>query len=349
MAAKAQQHMGFRAGRLDHHHTRRQTAVGQFQMLGADAPDHPAALVQTRHHWRGQGHTLGLDPRPRSIAARRAGDQVHRGRADEARHKDIGGAVVKLQRCPDLGDMAVAHHHDAVGHGHRLDLVVGDIDRGGAQALMQLADLAAHLHPKLGVKVRERLVEQEHLGIAHNRAPHRDALALAPRQLARVAPKVGGKAQNIGRPRHPRGDLGLVHPRHLQRKAHVRGHRLVRIKRVVLEHHRDIALGRGEVVHHPITDRDLARGDAFQPRDHPQQGGFAAARRPDQHHELTVGNIHVHAVNHLKPTIGLAQIADADLGHCSPTLLAAVAAPDGIGSAAPSRCPPPEHTNMLDA
>ena len=44
----------------------------------------------------------------------------------------------------------------------------------------------------------------------------------------------------------------------------------------------------GSVVDHAVADGDLAGGDVFQPRDHAQQGGLAAARRADQHDELAV-------------------------------------------------------------
>ena len=70
---------------------------------------------------------------------------------------------------------------------HRLDLVVGDVDDGGAEVLVQLLDLGAHVDAQLGVEVRQRLVEQEHIRIAHDRAAHRDALALAAGELARLA------------------------------------------------------------------------------------------------------------------------------------------------------------------
>ena len=49
----------------------------------------------------------------------------------------------------------------------------------------RFADLAAHLHAQLGVEVRERLVEQEHLRVAHDGAAHGDALPLAAGKLAR--------------------------------------------------------------------------------------------------------------------------------------------------------------------
>ena len=45
----------------------------------------------------------------------------------------IVGLVVELDRRAQLLDMAGAQHDDAVGERHRLDLVVGDIDHGGAE------------------------------------------------------------------------------------------------------------------------------------------------------------------------------------------------------------------------
>ena len=63
----------------------------------------------------------------------------------------------------------------------------GDVDRGGAHLLVHLLDLDAHLHAQLGVEVGQRLVEQEHLGVAHDGAAHGDALALAAGELLGLA------------------------------------------------------------------------------------------------------------------------------------------------------------------
>src|SRR5689334_24507386 len=52
-----------------------------------------------------------------------------------------------------LLDQPVMQHNDLVGHGHGFDLVVRDIDGGGAQSLVQCLDLAPHLHAQLGVEI----------------------------------------------------------------------------------------------------------------------------------------------------------------------------------------------------
>ena len=169
------------------------------------------------------------------------------------------------------------HHDDAVRHGHGFDLIVSDVNRRGLQALVQLLDLGAHLDAQLGVEVRQRLIEQEHLRVARDGAPHGDALALAARELARVALEQMLQSQNFGRLHHARVDLLLRRIAQPQREAHVGPDRHVRIKRVVLEHHGDVALFRRHVVDHAIADADLAAGDVLEPGNHAQQGRLAAA------------------------------------------------------------------------
>ncbi len=70
-------------------------------------------------------------------------------------------------------------HDDPVRHGHRLDLVMGDIQDRGLQPLVKGLDLGPHLDAQLCVKVRQGFVEQKDLGVAHDGAAHRDTLALA--------------------------------------------------------------------------------------------------------------------------------------------------------------------------
>ena len=114
-------------------------------------------------------------------------EKIHGGRTEEGRDERVGGSIVKLKRGPDLLDAAAVHHHDLVAHGHRLDLIVGDVDRRCFEPVLQLLDLATHLHAQLGVEVGQRFVEQEDLRIADNRPAHGDPLPLAAGKLSRVA------------------------------------------------------------------------------------------------------------------------------------------------------------------
>ena len=77
--------------------------------------------------------------------------------------KRVLGPRIERMRIVDLLDAALVHHRDAVGGDHRLGLVVGDVDRGDAELVVQAPDLEAHLLAQIGVEVGERLVEQQHL------------------------------------------------------------------------------------------------------------------------------------------------------------------------------------------
>ena len=87
-----------------------------------------------------------------------------------------------------------------------------------------------------------------------------------------------------------RGDL-----RHLEGERHVVGDGHVRVQRVVLEHHRDVAVLGRDVGDVAVTDEDLAAVDLLEPREHPQGRGLAASRGPDENHELAVADLEVDA------------------------------------------------------
>ncbi len=70
----------------------------------------------------------------------------------------------------------------------------------------------------------------------------------------------------------------------------------MRVQRVILEHHRDVAIFRLQLGDRAAVDLDLAAGDGLQPRDRPQQGGFAAAGRADHDNELPISDIAGNAV-----------------------------------------------------
>ena len=54
----------------------------------------------------------------------------------------------------------------------------------------------------------------------------------------------------------------------------------------------------------------------LQSGDHAQQGGLAAARRADQHHQLAVGDLEAGAVHgHLAVVVNLANAVELDAGH----------------------------------
>src|SRR5690349_19080601 len=224
-------------------------------------------------------------------------EHVHRRAADETGDEEIDRAVVELLRRRDLLQLALAHDGDAVAHGHRLDLVVRYVDRRHTEAALDLLDVRAHLDAQLRVEVRQRLVHQKDGGPAYDRATHRDPLALAAGERTRLPLQVRLEVENARGLVDTTADLALRDLRDLQRKRDVVAHAQVRIQRVALEDHRDVATLRREVIDDALADAHDAVGDVLEARDHPQSGGLAAARGSDEDHELPVHDAEVEPVD----------------------------------------------------
>ncbi|HWJ32189.1 MAG TPA: hypothetical protein VNR59_07600 [Gaiellaceae bacterium] len=248
-------------------------------------------------------------------------DEVHRGRADEAGDEEVRRRVVEHLRLVDLLQVPVAQHADAVAERHRLALVVGHVDRRHAEVALDAGDLGPHLHAQLRVEVGERLVHQERLRLAHDRASHRDPLALPARQMPRPL------LQHLGEPEDPRGaldapaDLLLRDAAHLQAEAHVVVDVHVRVERVVLEDHRHVARLRRQVVHDLAADADDAAADLLEPGDHAERARLAAAGRSDEDDELAVGDVEVELVHGARAVrVDLRQALELDRRHGAGTI-----------------------------
>ncbi len=269
--------------------------IQRHQVLGTNAQLH---LVTNRA-------TAGIDPHPHAVARAQLDQallltnfhqlgrqEVHFGGADEARHELVVRVVVEIERGTELlqvgGRLALerAQHHYLVGQGHGLHLIVGHVDDGGVELLVQLGDLDTHLDPQGGVEVGERLVKQEHLGLLHNGAADGHPLALTAGEGLGLALEQWLETEDLGGAHHPLVDVLLVHLLELEAEGHVLVDVHVRIEGVGLEHHAHVALYRRHVVHVATADGQLAAGDVFQTRDHPQQSGFAAAGGADEDDEL---------------------------------------------------------------
>ena len=176
--------------------------------------------------------------------------------------------LVHVERRADLLHLARIQDDDSVTHRHGFDLIVGHVDGRDLQAVLQLLDLGAHLHPQLGVEVGERLVEEEHRRVADDGAPERDALPLSARQFFRTAREQFVEPEDLRSIRDHPVDLG---PRRLaqdQAELEIFAHAHVRIERVALEDHRDVAVLGRDVVHHLAADRDRAAGDLLEAGHH---------------------------------------------------------------------------------
>ena len=98
--------------------------------------------------------------------------------------------------------------------------------------------------------------------------------------------------------------------------ADVLGHGHVRIERVALEHHRDVAVARLDARHVAVADVHGAGGRDLEAGEHAQRGRLAAARRPEQHEERAVGHVEVERAQRERLRVeALLDAAEADLAH----------------------------------
>ena len=116
--------------------------------------------------------------------------------------------------------------------------------------------------------------------------------------MAGLAVQQVAQFQNLGGLVYALLDFRFRHLGELQAIGHVLvvGH--VRVQRVVLEHHGDVALGGLQVIDLFVGNDQVTIGDFFQACNHAQQGGLAAARGAYQHDEFAVLDFDVDAVNH---------------------------------------------------
>jgi len=162
---------------------------------------------------------------------------------------------------------------------------------------METGDLAAHLNTKLGVEVRQRLIEQEYLWVPNYRAAEGNALTLPARELT------GSSIEELADTENDRcfpdalRDLSSGCSTQLESKSEIVVNSHVRVQGVALKDHRDIAILRRDVINHAVADEELPGGDGLEAGDHPQCGALAAAGRTNENNEFTVGDVEVYSVN----------------------------------------------------
>ena len=217
-----------------------------MQMLGPHEQVDAADPMSTPDQRRGRHGDLGAadrDDRAVAVDLIELGLQ-QRAFADEGRDETVGRAAIEPLRRIDLADAAARHHRDAVGQRQRLALVMGDEDRGDAEPALDFLDLDLHRGAQILVERGERLVEQQHLGLDHQRARQRHALLLAAGQLPRLAVLEAGKLHHRQHVGDALPDLVLADAARLQAIGDVVGDIHMREQRVILEHDAGLARDR---------------------------------------------------------------------------------------------------------
>ena len=89
----------------------------------------------------------------------------------------------------------------------------------------------------------------------------------------------------------------------------------MRIERIGLEHHGDAALGGSDSFMRLPPIGISPPVIVFEPGDHAQQGGLAAAGGPDEHHEFAAADLQIDTADDLNIAETLVHIAQGKCGH----------------------------------
>ncbi len=195
------------------------------------------------------------------------------------------------------------------------------IDRRRSRALVGGPDLLAQRQPELRVEVRQRFVEEQHAGTAHQGAGQRHPLLLPAREVGHGPAGVLLHADRREHVDDPRADLAAGEPPHAQRVGDVREHRHVGPEGVALEHHPDVAaVGRdehpaGRGGHQVLADPHLAAVGPLESGDAAQGGRLAAAARSEQRDQLAILDLQVETPQHGRVLELLAERDEPDACH----------------------------------
>src|SRR5215218_7909892 len=168
-------------------------------------------------------------------------NEVHWRRSEERRDECVCWIVIHLDRWRQLPYSAALQYSNSIAEAHRLRLVVCDIDRRRANALLEPLELVTSARSQFCVEVGQRLVEQEHGWFA----------------------------------------FGLVGVGRLERKDNIVQNRLVRIKGIALENHRDPPQPRRQAVDDLATNENLSFCRFLEAGDRTQQRCFSTTRGPE--------------------------------------------------------------------
>ena len=157
-------------------------------------------------------------------------------------------------------------------------MIVGNVDHGDIELLVNLLELAPQFPLQVRVDHRQRLVEQDrrHV-IAYQATAHGDFLFFVGGEVAGFFAQQVLQVEDFGDLLHLAVNFRFGHALVAQRERQVVEHRHGVVHHRELEHLGDIAFLWGEIVDHLGIEQHLAFGRAEQAGNDIEQRGLAAA------------------------------------------------------------------------
>ena len=155
---------------------------------------------------------------------------------DEICHKPVDRFIINIFRRSHLLNLSVIHDHDLIRHGQRLFLVMSDKDKGNTHLLLDPLQFILHFLAQLQIQRRQRLVQQQHLRLVHQRSCNGDALLLSAGQQSRILILISFQADQFQHLHDLLVDDILGHLLDLQAKRDILIHTEMREQRIFLKY-----------------------------------------------------------------------------------------------------------------
>ena len=147
-------------------------------MLRADAKGELVGVTVNTRHFNclgKKGQVIGTILR----TCKKPLEKVHPWVAHKPAAKDIIRLIINFTRGGILDNPPILHQRDTVGQGHRLGLVVGDVDNRLVEAGEEFLKRPLELQLGIDIDIGDRLVEEDDARLTGNGAGNRDLLARA--------------------------------------------------------------------------------------------------------------------------------------------------------------------------
>ena len=232
--------------------------------------------------------------------------------ADKVRHEGVLRLVIDINGGADLLDAALGHDHHRVRHGQGLLLIVGHEHKGNAGGLLDLLQLLLHILAQLQIQGGQRLVQQQHLGLAHQSPGDGYPLLLPAGKAGDAAVLKAGEGNQGEHIPHLLLDFRFGHLLLPQGEGHVLKHVQMGEQGIALEHGVHVALVGGHIVDVLPHEDNVPLIGALKPADEPQGGCLAAAGGTQQGEKLIVIDVQTDVVQHYLAVKGLGDVFQLD-------------------------------------
>src|SRR5579871_1076730 len=246
--------------------------------------------------------------------------QVDRRLTKTRRDMKIGRVLVDFSRAVYLDQAPPLDDADPARHGHGFDLVMGNIEDGGAEILLDALQLQSEIRPEFCIEGRQRLVHQIDGRPAHQGPTDGHALHLATGEFGRAVGELVGDAEQARHFPYLALDLLLGQPAHrrTEREGQVVEDRKMGVERILLEDEGHVALGWGRLGHVASGDMDTAAIGLLQSGDETERRGLAGTGRAQKHDEFAVCDVERKLRHRLEVAEALGDTREHDLSHATP-------------------------------